>query len=150
MVQTYQREEALHTHSGLSAAEDSIDEADWQIRPYREGDIPAIAALWNAAAQADSLDFVLTEQTWRVDFTRPGFDPFKHVIVVEGPRREDLPADTILGFGSLTVIENTEDNERVYMPTVCAHPSARPLGLERVIASRLMDMARAEEQNPAH
>jgi mycothiol synthase len=139
----------LHVYSGQGvAAEGPIDEADWQIRPYQEGDIPAIAALWNAAAQADGLDFVLTEETWRVDFARPGFDPFKFVIVVEEPRPEGLPADMAPGFGSLTVIENTEDNERVYMPTVCAHPSARPLGLERIIAGRLMSMVRDEEQNP--
>ena len=84
--------------SGQLATSDSITTAnnsplatrhsplDWAIRPYRESDIPAIVAVWNAAFAADGVgDIIIGEDEQRTEFGRPNFDPARQVIIVEGP-----------------------------------------------------------------
>lgn len=115
------------------------------MRPYEESDLAAIAALLTTAAAADGLDYVITEDRLRSDFESPGFDPQRHTVVADAPQIEGVPEAIPPGFGWLDIRDDEQGNERIYRLLVSVHPAARPLGLERAILGRLIDLARSNE-----
>lgn len=121
---------------------------DWQIRPYREGDASAIATLFTACFKADDLDIVISEAETLSDFSRPDFDPTRQVLVVAGPILEGLPEGMLAGFAWLDIRDDAEAGERTYGLRIIVHPAARPEGLERVLARRVIEMARQREADP--
>jgi mycothiol synthase len=54
----------------------------------------------------------------------------------------------IPGFAWLEVRDDPAASERIYGPRISVHPAARPLGLERLLARRIIEMARAHEADP--
>jgi mycothiol synthase len=144
------RRRMSHSFSGPSAAVDELaNGVEWVIRPYRQGDIPAIVRLTNAADVIDRFDMTTDEEELRVRFEAPRSDPARQVIIVEGPRVDGIPPGMILGWGRLTWFEDEERGERVYEPRLRVYPATRDFGLEEAIAKRLMEMARAHEADPA-
>lgn len=120
---------------------------DWRIRPYREGDAADMAANWTKCFAADGLDIVVSEQEIIETVEKPGFDATRQVLIVEGPPVEGLPDKLIPGWCWLDI--RNENDERIYGPRVSVHPAAQPLGLERLLALRLIDMAKANEADHA-
>jgi mycothiol synthase len=118
---------------------------EWSIRPYREGDIGAIAALINSARRVDTPGEPMGEDELRRAFEAPRFEPARQVIVVEGPRLEGMPPGELLGYGRVAWYEDEGANERIYTPRLTVHPGARGRGLEHVIVGRLFGIARGNE-----
>jgi mycothiol synthase len=121
---------------------------DWQIRPYKEGDVPAIVALINAADAVDEFDQATGEAAFRVGLDHPRSEPERDLIVVEGPRMDGVPAGMPLAYGWLDSDDDEANNERNYRPRYMVHPSARGMGLEQLVVARLVDMAREREAEP--
>src|SRR5205814_6205842 len=48
-------------------------------------------------------------------------------------------------YGRVIYFDDEGTSERFYMPQLTVHPSAREMGLEEVIAGRLVEMARSGE-----
>src|SRR5829696_1130480 len=88
--------ELIETDSGAAVEHDG-SVIEWQIRAYREGDIPAIVALGNAANAVDQPDKKMSEDELSRDCEQPQAGPPKQVIVVEGPRMEGVPEGALLG-----------------------------------------------------
>jgi mycothiol synthase len=118
---------------------------EWAVRPYREGDLAATVALDNLVSQADGLSIVLTQEEQQVIFSRPGFQPERRVLVVEGPRLEGVDGGALLGYATLPSVEDEETGERTYTASLFVHPTARHHGLARVLMGRLVEIARQEE-----
>jgi mycothiol synthase len=135
-------------YSGPGATVEMLAGAvEWLIRPYRDGDIPAIVALINTADAVDKLDEGVSEEELHTRFQSPGADPSHAVVVVEGPRLVGMPKDALLGFGRMFYIDDQEARERVYgTPRLVVHPAARGRGLETVLARRLLELACENEQ----
>src|SRR5215203_5186638 len=89
-------------------------EATWSIRPYKEGDIPALVVLANAASQASGDDPTITEANLQDQYYRSGRDPSRYVLVVDGPLPEDLPSGSLIGSARAFPVENAETNEHAY------------------------------------
>src|ERR1043165_10196173 len=124
------------------------DSIKWMIRPYQEGDIPAIAALTNAADAVDRLGAGRTEEELRRSFAMPLSDPPRQVILLEGPSIEGVPAGMPLGFGRLLSLDDDAVSERIYQFGLLADPGARSYGAESVLAKYLLAMARPNEDRP--
>jgi hypothetical protein len=125
----------------------SSDGVEWVIRPYREGDLPGITALINAAKQADTPDEAIAEEELRRNFEIPRFDPTRQAAVVEGPPVDGVPPGMLLGYGRIAWSDDEEEQERIYSPRLYVHPGARGRSLERVIAGWLIDAARNIESS---
>jgi mycothiol synthase len=104
-------------------------------------------ALENLVWQADGLSILLTEEEQRVAFSRPGFQPERRVLVVEGPQLEGIAEGMLLAYGMVPSVEDQKTGERTYTITVHVHPAAREHGLVRYLAERLLEIARQEEVN---
>src|SRR3954453_9709223 len=122
--------------------------SEWNIRPYREGDTPAMAATVTAGFRADGVPVITSVDEIEVDFHRMGVDLPNGVLVVDGPRPEGLPEDVLPGYALLGVREDDALDERTYSFRIAVHPAARPLGLERELVHRLVAMARAHAAKP--
>src|SRR5205085_8765200 len=106
------------------------------IRPYREGDIPAIVALSNAVDTAYKLEQGTDEEDTHRLFTEPRSDPRRQVLVAEVPAVEGVSRGMLLGYGRVAYENDEENDERVYFLDVLVHPRAEGLGLDRAIARR--------------
>ena len=118
---------------------------EWAVRPYREGDLAATVAVDNLVSQADGLGLLLTQEEQQVIFSRPGFDPKRRVLVVEGPALDGVAAGQLLGYATLPSVQDEETGERTYTASLFVHPAARDHGLARVLMRRLVEIARQEE-----
>src|SRR5438105_12707147 len=136
-----ERNKVSDSYSGLSATLAELDNGvEWAIRPYREGDIPAIVTLINAADAVDKLDRSTTEDELRLRYQSPRSDPPSQVIVVEGAKSFGLPEDALIGYGRITYMDDAEASKRIYgTPRVTVHPAVRERGLELVLARRLIE-----------
>lgn len=112
----------------------------WNFRPYREGDIPAIARLTGAIDAYDRLDTARSESELRTRFEEPGADPARQVFVVEGPF-EGVPEGELVGAGMCHDMGDAAQGID-YLMRAWAHPAARAQGLEPEIYRRLFDLAR--------
>jgi mycothiol synthase len=114
------------------------------IRRYQERDLAAVVALENLALRADGYPLIVTEEERRAEYSRPGFDPFLHVWVVDGP------VAGLHAVGWMRMQDSPEADERVYILVIVVHPDARSLGLGRVLLDRLSEQIRsAESEAPA-
>lgn|GEM_PF-184256 len=121
---------------------------EWEIRPYQEGDRPAIVALINTVDAAYKLNEGTSEEEMRISHESPRSDPPRQVVVVMGPRVEGVPPDTLLGTGRLEYENDEQGSERIYYLSMTVHPAAEGRGLERVIARSLLNIAHGYEREP--
>jgi len=138
----------FNSYPGHSAtAYNLADGAEWNIRPYRDGDLPSIVTLLNTADAVDKLDEGTSEEELFSKFQNPSSDPARQVIVVDGPRLPGMSTDSLLGYGRINFQDDLKASERVYgTPRVIVHPAARGRGLEEAVARRLLEMARDNER----
>jgi mycothiol synthase len=116
---------------------------DWRIRPYREGDIEAMAATETANFMADGLEIVTGVAEMKTNFSHLGVDLESGILVVDSPKVEGLPDGILPGLAMLGIREDRD--ERRYNFRISVHPAARALGLERELILRLVGMAEANE-----
>jgi mycothiol synthase len=112
----------------------------WNFRPYREGDIPAIVRLTEAIQAHGEEDSARSESEIRARFEEPGADPARQVLVLEGPF-EGVPEGVPVGAGAFGVMGDPGQGID-YIMQVWAHPAARARGLEDALYRRLFDLAR--------
>ncbi len=118
--------------------------ADWNIRPYKEGDTEIMAATETANFRADGLDIVTGVVEIETNFIRLGVDLESGVLIVDGPKVDGLPDGILPGFAMLGIREDPD--ERTYEFRISVHPAARSLGLERELILQLVEMAGANER----
>ncbi|MFL5732393.1 MAG: GNAT family N-acetyltransferase [Chloroflexia bacterium] len=128
-----------------SSSETRPPKFKWQIRPYRDDDIPAIVAVINAMDAADQLDEGRGEDEISSRFHDPNADPYRLAFVVEGPRIEGMPEGMLLGAAALQVEADSEQGLRSYIARFWSHPAARQHGLEPILLGRLIALAREHE-----
>ena len=137
------------SYPGTSAVVDELaNDVEWNIRPYREGDIPAIVDLINAVDAAYKLREGTGVEDITVRFNSPRSEPLRQVILVDGPRLPGLPNGMLAGFGRVSYENDDTTNERMYYTNVSVHPAAEGKGLEQVIADRLLGIIREYESDP--
>lgn len=137
-------------HTGQGALlEKSQGDVEWSIRTYQEGDLPAIVALINAQDEAHKLNNPTSEAEMRVGYASPRSDPPRQVVVVDGPPIDGVPAGMFAGSGRLNYEDDEANKERIYFPYMVVHPAAEGMGLERAIATRLMEIVQEYESDPA-
>lgn len=124
------------------------DEVSWQVRGYRESDIPALAELIGAADRADGVYKHTSEADLRDTFATPGLEPERQVLVVEGPTLPGAQEGVLLGFGRVFRGSDKARNERIYNVALRVRPEVREYGLEREIARRLVEIAMQYEEGP--
>jgi mycothiol synthase len=122
-----------------------MEQIPWQVRFYREDDIPALAELIGAADRADGVYKHTTEEDLRDTFGTPGLEPERWVILVEGPSLPGVEAGVLLGFGRAFPGSAKTRNERIYNVALRVRPEVRQYGLEQEIARRLVEMVRQHE-----
>jgi mycothiol synthase len=136
-------------NAGRSTTVDEPAKAiDWAIRPYRDGDLPGIAALMNAVNEAYSLNEWVSEGDLRSNFERPRSDPERQVVIVVGPRIEGVPDHMPIGSGRVMYEDDEAGRERLYFLRISVHPAAEGKGLESVLAARLVEIVRDYEVGP--
>src|SRR5436305_14774711 len=121
------------TNSPSAPAGPSNESLDWAIRLYRDGDIPAIVALINAADEVDKRGKAITEEDLTRNYASPLSDPPTQVILVDGPNVQAVPAGMPFGYGRIVSMDDEANDERLYQFNLVVHPAARERGLERVI-----------------
>jgi mycothiol synthase len=124
----------------------SVSQAGWRIRTFRQDDIPAVTALFDAADRADNLFKLSSEESIRETFPQPDADSQSHIIVVEGDAQGGK--DGVLGIGKVSPQFHDLTKERVYNVLLRVHPSARPHGVQHVIARHLIESVLATEDAP--
>src|SRR5687768_4786855 len=133
-----EKKDVTDSYPGTSAVVDELaNDVEWNIRPYREGDIPAIVDLINAVDDAYKLGEGVGVEEQTVRFNSPRSDPPRQVILVDGPRLPGLPEGALAGYGRVGYENDETTNERMYYTNVSVHPAAEGMGLEQVIAYRL-------------
>ena len=120
----------------------------WQIRHYREGDIPAVARLMSAAEEVDHFGRSATEEEITASYNQPMSDAPRQILVAEGPPVDGVEAGTPLGVARVIWIDDPNTDERIYQFALVTHPAARGRGLEQALASGLLDIAREHESEP--
>lgn len=112
---------------------------EWNFRPYRDGDIPAIVRITEAIQARGEEDSARSEPELRARFEEPGADPTRQVVVVEGPF-EGVPGGELVGAGAFAVMGDPAQGMD-YIMQVWAHPAARPHGLEEALYRRLFALS---------
>jgi mycothiol synthase len=127
----------------------------WRIRPVRPEDIPAIAALFDAADRADHLYKLSSEADIRETFDDPGPGSQTHAIVAEAPSQPGVgallaaPTQMLSGVGRVSSAFRPSTGERIYSVLLRVHPSARPQALQHALAQELARMIRSAEADLA-
>jgi mycothiol synthase len=119
----------------------------WTFRMYREGDLPAIVALYNAADAVDNLGAATTEEELASSFNQPMSDPPRQVVLAEG-QAEGVAAGVPLAMGRIVWMDDPGTNQRLYQTNFHVHPAVRGSGIEQRLAGQLLDIARANEADP--
>ena len=120
----------------------------WHIRPYCEGDIPAITDLANLVSKADGLDRHISENMLRLCFTSHGAAISRQVLVVDGPQLTGVPQGRLLGFCGAFPSENEASDERMYDAKILCHPACCPFGLEGCLVAQVLEIVRCLEAAP--
>ncbi|HST04401.1 MAG TPA: GNAT family N-acetyltransferase [Chloroflexia bacterium] len=123
----------------------SENNPDWQLRFYREGDIPALAALINSTVEKDSFGQSYSEADLAANYSQPFSDPPNQILIAEGPQVEGVPAGVPPGMARILWMDDPDAGERIYQMQVLIHPAARELGLESLLVPRVMEIIRANE-----
>jgi mycothiol synthase len=127
---------------------DVADAPPWRIRFYREGDIPALVQLVSAAEEVDRFGRSTTEEELAANYNQPMSDPPRQVLLAEGPPTEGIGQGVPYGVARIVWIDDPNAGERIYQFGIVIHPASRSRGLEYVLASKLLDIARAHESEP--
>jgi mycothiol synthase len=125
-----------------------VNSIDWQVRPYRDGDIPAILALIKTREMAYGLGFLIDEGDLVVRLRGSGVDPSLSAIVVEGPHIEGVAPGALLGGGCFTQETSVERKQRSYIMHFWSHPAAIEHGIETAIMERLLKLLLQNEARP--
>ena len=134
------------SYPGTSAIVDELaKDVEWNIRPYREGDISAIVDLINAVDSAYKLGEGTSAQELAVRFESPRSVPTRQVVIAGGTGVPGLPDGMAAGYGRVTYEDDHPANERMYYANVTVHPAAEGMGLEHVIATKLFEIIRGYE-----
>lgn len=124
------------------------EKIEWQVRHFKDSDVPGIVALSNAIADHYKLQESTTEQQMRARFNAPRTDAERQILVVEGPKVEGVPQSMPSGYARVFYEEDEEANERMYFLSIKVHPAAEGLGLELELARQIMDVVRGYESDP--
>jgi mycothiol synthase len=119
----------------------------WQIREYRETDIPEIVALINAADAAAGMPVRASTDGLRNQFNSPGLDPSRQVIVAEA-KGDGAQSGSLLGYGRAFPRNDKTGVERVYDVSMRVHPDAVDNGLAFAMAEEIVGIARRHEALP--
>ena len=113
------------SYPGTSAVVDELaNDVEWNIRPYREGDIPAIVDLINAVDAAYKLEEGVGVEELTTRFNSPRSEPLRQVVLADGPRLPGLPEGMLAGYGRVGYENDEAANERMYYANVTIHPAA--------------------------
>jgi mycothiol synthase len=121
---------------------------EWQLRFYREGDIPGLVALINSTVELDGYGQSYSEEDLLANYNQPFSDPPNQVILAEGPQVEGVPEGAPAGFVRMLSMDDPIADERIYQMQIMIHPAARGMGLETALISRIMEVLRANEARP--
>lgn len=143
--------------SGDTAANTTIDQTtpnndiEWEIRPYKDSDLAGITALVNSVYANYKVPSRVTEEELRQRFEGPRSDPPRQLVVVDGPRLPGVPDSMPIGYGGVRYEEDEDDpnGERRFYLRLTIHKVAEGTGLEKVIASRLMEIIRGYQADTA-
>ncbi len=134
------------SYPGTSAVVDELaNDVEWNIRPYREGDISAIVDLTNAVDAVYKLGEGTSAEELAMSFGSPRSDPPRQIIMVSGSGISGLPKGMLAGYGRVTYENDKATNERMYYANVTVHPAAESMSLEGIIFARLLDIIRGYE-----
>jgi mycothiol synthase len=111
-------------------------------RFYREGDIPAIVALVDAAYEVGYVDSPASEEGLAASYAQPFSYPERQVILAVGS------SGAILGYARAVCFDDAAGDERLYQMRALVHPGMQGQGLEQALAARMMDNIRANERDP--
>jgi mycothiol synthase len=126
----------------------SADDIEWIIRPFQDEDVVGITALLNSIYESYKAPMRTTEAEFRARLNAPRVDPYKRYVVVEGPHIQGVPRNMPLGYGGVQYEEDEEAGERMFFLRLAIHKNAEGMGLERIIAARLLDIIRATQADP--
>jgi mycothiol synthase len=147
-----EREALTHAHSGDSATmdqpADKTGKIDWEMRPYRDEDLPRVTALINSVYEDYKVPLRVSEEELRVRMGGPRSDPPRQYVVVEGPSVPGVPSGMLVGYGAVRYDDDEEVGERMFFLRVVVHRAAEGLGLERAIAERLLEIVRGYQADP--
>ncbi|MEO8288618.1 MAG: GNAT family N-acetyltransferase [Chloroflexota bacterium] len=130
-------------HSGDSATiDESSANIEWIIRPFKDNDVPGLVALANTVFKSYKVPKSITEESFRTRLGGPRSDPERQYVVVEGPVLQGIPAGMPVAYGAVRYDDDDEAGERMFYLRITMHPAAEGLGLERVLASRLLEIVR--------
>jgi mycothiol synthase len=116
--------------------------ANLTFRLYRDGDIPAIVPVINAAYEAGYADTPISEEGLAASYAQPFSQPEHQVILAEDPNGE------IAGFARYVCFDDAAGDERLYQMRVLVRPPLRGRGVEQALATRMMENIRANEREP--
>jgi mycothiol synthase len=119
------------------------------LRPVQPADLPALAALFDAADRADQLFKLASAADIRALCMDPPATVPTRLIVAAGGVPSGTTATSLLGLGRLAAHFHPATHERVYQVLLRVHPAARPLGLPHLLARQLVALARELEADPA-
>lgn len=139
----------METIDRSAASTGMVGEGKWQIRHYREGDIPALARLVSAAEAVDQFGTrSVTEEELTANYNQPMSDPPKQVLVAEGEAIGGVEPGVPHGVARIVWIDDPNADERIYQFGIVVHPAVRDRGLEFVLAAELLKIARRHEAEP--
>lgn len=119
------------------------------IRPFQPADLPALAALFDAADRADQLYKLSSADDIRELCGDRAAPAPPRLIVVDGGGPPETAGTRLLGLGRVAAHFHPVTQERVYHVLLRVHPTARPLGLPPLLARQLVTLARELETDPA-
>lgn len=125
-----------------ASVESKTNMTSWNMRMYREGDIPALAALAAACAAVDKFDKAISVEEITQSYSQPLSEPLRQVIVIDGPAQAGVDEGVPLGMARVMWLDDPEKGEKTYQMRVRIHPAVRGTGIETALAQRLMDVVR--------
>lgn len=116
---------------------------EWHLRPYRDDDIPALVALTNGINRAYNIPFVADEESYIRRIMLPGWPPSTSIFVAEDPAGR--AGQSLAGMVRVFPAEGIEGYTRGYEVVLSIHPSYEGRGLERLLATRFVDLINSRE-----
>ncbi len=101
-----------------------------QWSPLRPIDVPALAALVNAATEADEAGRPIPESAFAEDLSAPRFDPTTDTVAV-------WDGDRLVAAGSVSAISEPVDGRAMIRVVGHVHPEHRRRGIGRALLTRL-------------
>ena len=132
------------TQASQGAVQDKPgEETGWNLRAYREGDIPQLVTLINTVDDAYKLMWGTSEGEMERDLAGPRQEPQRQIVLAERPG-----APGLVGYGRVGYDNDEEGNERIYYLNVAVHPDAEGQGLEQELAQHLLGIVQEYQDDP--